>query len=408
MKRCRLISFFIIGLFFWETPVFAQRFSFGQGRSRDAIHFKLIHNLIIIPVYINDRGPFNFILDTGVGPLVITDPSLSDFIESNHFPLFRMRGRGIGPELEAYVVNNLTARVGKASMRQFPGILLKDDPFQLSAYMGMPIHGIMGSAFFTSFIVEVNYISKRLFFYNPERSVRKRGEKLPIQLLRDKPYIKIEINTLDGKTDTLLLLVDSGAGHAVSLDLTSDEDWLKPEKTIVANLGMGLGGPIKGLIGRLQTVRLGTYAFNEVIAAFPEYEDEALRLLMTEKDGSIGGELLKRFIVLFDYSRQEIYLRKNRNYKKSFEHDMSGMEIYSLDEKRKRFFVSRIEPNSPADKAQFLVDDEILSINFKEARGYSLDEINNLLQKESAGVLVFEILRKNQILFKLLSLKRRI
>lgn len=80
MKRYRLIRLILIGLFFSTDPVFAQRFSFEQGRSRDVTRFKLLHNLIIIPVYINNGGPYNFILDTGVGPMVITDPSLGDYI----------------------------------------------------------------------------------------------------------------------------------------------------------------------------------------------------------------------------------------------------------------------------------------------------------------------------------------
>lgn len=408
MKRYRLVRLFLIGLIFCTSPVIAQTFSFEQGRNRDAIRFKLIHNLIIIPIYVNNAGPFNFILDTGVGPLIITDTSLGEFVESGNHPLFRMRGRGIGPEIEAYVVNNLTATVGRATISGFSGVLLKNDPFQLSSYLGTPIHGIMGASFFKSFIVKVDYINKRLSFYDHSRSVKKRGEKLEIDIIRDKPYTNIVVNTFDGKTDTLSMLVDLGAGHVVSLDLTNDEQFLKPDSTIIANLGMGLSGPISGLIGRLKGVKIGPFNFRNVIVAFPEYEDEFLRLLMTENDGSIGGGLLKRFTVLFDYSRQEIYLRKNKYYKMPFEHDMSGMEIYNSDKKNKRYFVSRIEPNSPSEKAKFMAGDEILSINFKDAQAYSLEEINSLLQKESTGVLVFEILRDRQTYFKVITLKRRI
>lgn len=408
MKRCLLKLFFLIGLLLSAFQASAQRFSFDQGQTKGKIDFMLTNNLLIIPVFINDRGPFNFILDTGVGPMIITDPELGSFLEKHNYPMFRMRGRGIGPEIEAYIINSLSTKIGEASMSNFSGILLKNDPFQLSSYMGMTIHGIIGSSFFSSFIVKIDYLGRTVSFFHPDHPPRMRGKKMPIQLIQDKPYLDIELTTTDNKKDTLLLLLDTGAGHAISLDLSEEEEWIKPQKTIVANLGVGLGGEINGLIGRMQQVKIGDYTFKKVIASFPEYEDEDLRTIMTSRDGAIGGEILKRFTVYLNYSKGEVYLRKNRHFRAPFEHDMSGMEIYMLFGKDKRFMISRIEPKSPADRAEFLVDDEILSINFVSVKEFTIDEISTLLQKETTGNLVFEILREDQILFKFLQLRRRI
>ena len=408
MKRCLLKLFFLIGLLLSAFQASAQRFSFDQGQTKGKIEFMLTNNLLIIPVFINDRGPFNFILDTGVGPMIITDPELGSFLEKHNYPMFRMRGRGIGPEIEAYIINNLNTKIGEASMSNFSGILLKNDPFQLSSYMGMTIHGIIGSSFFSSFIVKIDYLGRTVSFFHPDYPPRMRGKKMPIQLIQDKPYLDIELTTTDNKKDTLLLLLDTGAGHAISLDLSEEEEWIKPQKTIVANLGVGLGGEINGLIGRMQQVKIGDYTFKKVIASFPEYEDEDLRTIMTSRDGAIGGEILKRFTVYLNYFKGEVYLRKNRHFRAPFEHDMSGMEIYMLFGKDKRFMISRIEPKSPADRAEFLVDDEILSINFVSVKEFTIDEISTLLQKETTGNLVFEILREDQILFKFLQLRRRI
>lgn len=408
-----LILFLMMGIFFSNNWLFAQRFDFSNKRTKDVISFKFIHNLVVIPLYINGKGPFNFILDTGVEPLIITDSTLiasffSDSLTATEFPVYRMRGRGVGPEIEAYVINNLTVDIGKSSMNHFPGVLLKDDPFQLSDYMGMVIHGLIGSNFFTSFIVKMEYPSKRLSFYKLDHPPKRKGRRIPIEIIRDKPYVNVVIEDNEHAKDTLLLLIDSGAGHSISLDLTEEEEWMKPKSTIFANLGMGLSGPISGLIGRLEGVRLGDFDFKNVVTAFPEYPNDSLRLIMTDKDGSIGGEILKRFTVTYDYIRQEIYLKKNRYYRLPFEHDMSGMEVYQHVGQGGRFFISRIEPNSPADSAQFLVNDEILSINFKPSKQYSLDEINQLLRKESKSRLFFEILRGDEILFKIIQLKRRI
>jgi hypothetical protein len=204
-------------------------------------------------------------------------------------------------------------------------------------------------------------------------------------------------------------LIDTGAGHAVSLDLTDENKKFQPEKTIPANLGIGLSGPISGAIGRLNKISLGNFSFNNIITAFPHYEDSELRTIMTMQSGSIGGELLKRFTLFLDYSRGELYLKKNRSYKAPFEYDMSGIEIYALNEGGKnRFFINRIEENSPAELVGLKVDDEILYINLKDVKQYSLNDIYELLRTETKTDLIIQVLRGNEIFFKFLKLRRRI
>lgn len=401
------MSLFTVLLCLQTLVAAAQQMYFEGSRERDRLSFELVHNLTVIQVTIDGRGVYNFILDTGVGPLIITDPALVASLYSGEFPTYRIRGRGVGPELEAYVINNLKVGVGRYGRGELSAVLLKNDPFGLSGYVGMPVHGLIGSDFFRSYQVRIDYAGKRLRFYSPSARLPKRGERVALTIIKDKPYIPVVFKQ-PGRSDSLLLLVDSGAGHAVSLDLRDDDQHLFPEKTIAANLGIGLGGPISGHIGRFPEVQVGDFRFGNIIAAYPHYSDQQLYLLMTEKPGSIGGELLRRFTVTFDYSRQEMYLRKNKHFREPFEHDMSGMEIYGLNTGEKRFFISRIEAGSPAEKAGFRVDDEILSINFEPIERYTLQKINQLLQKESQGQLIFEIVREEDILFKMITLRRRI
>jgi C-terminal processing protease CtpA/Prc len=89
---------------------------------------------------------------------------------------------------------------------------------------------------------------------------------------------------------------------------------------------------------------------------------------------------------------------------------MSGMEVYVLDDEEKgnRFFISHIDKDTAAEKEGFLIGDEIITINFKDVSTYALDDVNELLQTESQTGMIFQILRDDQIIVKLLELKRRI
>lgn len=169
----------------------AQLMTFEGSRTRDQLTFEFVHNLTVIPLQIDGKGPYNFILDTGVGPLIITDPALVASLHGGGFPSFRIRGRGVGPELEAYVINNVLVEVGRYGSGKLSAVLLKNDPFGLSSYVGMPVHGLIGSDFFRSYQVSIDYSGKRLRFYSPEVKFRKRGTRIGLTLIKDKPYIPV-------------------------------------------------------------------------------------------------------------------------------------------------------------------------------------------------------------------------
>ncbi len=410
MKRCLFLCLIILtGCIAPFNLSFSQSIFFNEGHKKNTIPFKLVNNLVIIEMEINGSEPLNFILDSGVGPMIISDPAIVDTLQTGNSVLYPIRGRGIGPELEAYLINNVKVTIGKHASGNLTAVLLKDDPFKLSFFLGIPVHGIIGSDFFTSFKVRLNYTRKKLTFYNFDVATKGYRKRIPLKVIGAKPYIDIALTEENGKIDSLLLLVDTGAGHAVSLDLSDENKGIQPNTTIPANLGIGLSGPISGFIGRVNNIKFGDFSFSHVITAFPHYEDEKLREIMTKQDGSIGGEILRRFNLFFDYSKSELSLNKNRNYKEPFEYDMSGIEIYVISEDGiNRFFISRIEKDSPAEQVGLEVDDEIISIGLKKVQDLSLDGIYDLFKYESKNALIIEVLRGDDRYFKFLTLKRRI
>lgn len=386
----------------------AQTFTFDDNRKKSALDFNLVKNLIIIPLYINGKGPYNFILDTGVGPLIITEPSLLDTLGLKNLRTTKIYGLGKGEEIEAFVTGELKVNVKEATINNIPTAILKKDVFNLSSYLGIQIHGIIGYYFFNSFVVKVNYSTKRLTFTSPLAKTKKKGTKFPILIENKKAYIMADLLTPQQKTIKAKLIIDCGASHALSMEALDGAAFPLPDSTIEANLGIGLGGPITGHVGRIPGISIGKYSFKNILSGFPAFESVAAQIGYTTQNGNLGAEFLRRFDTTYDYQNNAIYLKPNQGFKANFDHDMSGIEVYIDPNNKKRYFIGRIEPSSPADKAGFKEQDEIVSLDFKWIVLFSLEEVTNLLKSSEGKTVVVEVLRGDKSIVKLLKLKRRI
>lgn len=407
----RITVFLLIAVYFQLTfceSLVAQSFQFQYNLKRGSINFTQVKNLIIIPLYINEKGPFNFILDTGVGPTIIIDSTIVSKKTLKNLRSVKIKGAGEGKEIDAYISNEIDAKIGEAIIQNVPTVFLKEDIFNFSNYLGKQIHGLIGFNFFNSFIVKINYVHSRLSFRLPETRKKTNWNKLDLEFLDNRPYVNLDLNVKDLGTVKAKLIVDCGATHALSLEAFENEVFPLPDPHFKANLGVGLSGKINGHIGRISSVKLGDYEIKNVLTSFPDYNDVAAKSSQKQRTGNLGANLLRKFTVIFDYKKNAMYLKKNRHYSELLEHDMSGLEIASIDQQPLRKVVSRVEPDSPAEKAGILADDEILSINFVTTEKYSIDDIEGLFKSYQDRKIVIEISRDKTRYIKLLTLKRRI
>lgn len=386
----------------------AQQFYFKGNRQKDAISFLLVKNLVIIPLYLNEKGPFNFILDTGVSPLIITEPSLIDSLQLKPSRSMKISGLGKGSEIEALVSNDVSVKLGKAYMDNIQTAILKKDILGLSNYVGMKIYGLIGFYFFNSFIVELKYSSKKLLFRTPASGIRTKGERIPMEIISNKPYINLSIESPEHGQLEVKTLVDNGASHAISLERLNDQPFPVPKTSIMANLGVGMSGPIDGSIGRLTALKIGNFTLKNVLASYPRYDDVAAKVLLANRNGNLGADILSRFNIVFDYEDNSIYLKKGGLFNRPFEHDMSGIELYMQDDKTPHYFVGRVEPDSPAEKAGVMTDDEIISINFQPASSLKLNDIDNLFKSADGKTIILTIYRNKELIVTSFKLKQRI
>src|SRR6266567_260371 len=81
----------------------AQYFDITGHRKRVNIPFRMVRNMVVIKLKINGKGPFNFIMDTGVGLMIITDPKLIDSVNIQGKRILKLSGCGEGEAYDAYI-----------------------------------------------------------------------------------------------------------------------------------------------------------------------------------------------------------------------------------------------------------------------------------------------------------------
>ena len=306
-------------------------FQFDRARRKKAIiPMQVQRNLLVVSFMLNGVGPLNFVLDSGVGMTILTDPNVADSLKLLRGPSYRVVGAGgESTGLLANEIAGVRLSAGPVVAPNLTLLILSQDVLNLSGYVGMPIHGILGSELFRSFVVSVEPEAFRLVLTEPSRYRPPRGRRwarLPLTIIAHKAYLNLPVQVTDSLALPLRLVLDTGAGHALSLEAGSAPHLVVPRQRLRTDLGRGLTGFIRGYLGRVSALQLGRYRLPAVLTSFPDSNQVHARATVP-RNGNIGFELLKRFTMVIDYPHERLLLRPNNQYREPFEHDMCGLDL---------------------------------------------------------------------------------
>lgn len=385
----------------------AQSFEISGKGKRVVIPFRFVRNLVIVKLKIDNTGPYNFIMDTGAGITIITDPSLIDSIGVYKSRSITLGGLGTGNGGDAYVTSILKIDIPGLSSHNVQAALLKHDDLGLSNLAGVPIHGLLGYDFFSRLLVKVNFNDTTITVYRPNDQQRfKKWERIPITLEKNKPYLQAKVHLPDGSIANSKLIVDLGAGHPLSLENASYVSRFQ-HAGAQSSLGNGFSGPIDGFVGRINQIDLGRYDIKNLISSFPQ-ADTANSAQTANRDGNLGIGLLERFTVVFDYAGGAIYLKPGKRFNEPFEQDMSGLEYVAAGNDFKHIVISRVEPGSAGAAIGLQRNDEIVSINSTPVTDMSIEAIDDIFRSQNNRNVLLGVYKGKKYGKVVLKLKRRI
>jgi len=327
----------------------------------------------------NIPDSLNFILDTGSGGISLDSSTCAEFNIALRPSDTTITGIGGIRKVAFAFDKSLT----------MPGLKIDHLNFHvnnyevLSSVYGEKVDGIIGYSFFSRYIIKINFDSSMIEVYSPGKIDYPKGgtilhpafTNLPIQWMNIKDKKGLGFN----------FYFDTGAGLCLLMSerFARDSGILLRRRKPVITQAEGMGGKLQMRLTIIKEVKIGPYRFRSVPTYL--YKDDYNVTSYPFTGGLLGNDLLRRFNLVINYPNREIHLLPNRHYNDDFDYAYTGLGIYYVQGK---IIVEDVIAGSPADKAKFKVNDELIAVN----KNFSLNMqvYKAILQKpyESVKVLI--------------------
>jgi hypothetical protein len=355
----------------------APDFGIAGDRTSTTIPFELYNNHIYARVKLNGEGPFEFICDTG-GSNVVT-PGLAAKLGLK--PEGAVQGRGVGEKSEDIALARMKKiEVGEATLSDQVFAIFPLPSFD--AVEGRPIQGLIGYEVFKRFVVRVDYEKSLLTLTLPAAfSYKGGGRAIPFVFNGQIPQVEGEIDGIPGKFD-----IDTGSrGSLTILAPFAEKHDLKTRYRagLEAVTGWGVGGPARGLVTRAAVLRLGGVEIRNLVAELSLQRKGAFVDAYTA--GNVGGGVLKRFNIVFDYSGKRLIFERNSNDALTDDYDKAGLWINS---DKNVFQVMDVVAGGPAAEAGLKLGDAILAVDGKTPAELTLSAARARLRSDPAGTRI--------------------
>ncbi|WP_296346120.1 aspartyl protease family protein [Winogradskyella sp.] len=383
-----------------------------------------------MPVELNGVK-LSFVLDTGVSRPILFNLVNMDSLQIKNRERSFLRGLGSNGNIQAIRSRGNIIKIGEAIAVNRDVSVIFDESINFTSRLGVPVHGIIGYDLFKDFIVEINYSSEYLRLYKRQYFKDKKKRKwkeLPIEIINRKPYLNADIN-IDSELFAVKLLIDTGGSDALWLFEKSQENIEIPEnKRFRDFLGKGLSGAVYGVRSKIKTFSVGSYKLSNVNVAFPDSSSLTIARRFKERNGSVSGNILKRFNLFFDYKNGKLLLKKNGKFNSPFYYNNSGITaeqrglrvVKELQKSRANdgygrdveganiginlatrysfilkpsFEVVELRENSNAKKSGVEIGDIITSINGSQTSSMTLQEVNKYFYNKKGTTLRIRVER---------------
>jgi hypothetical protein len=357
--------------------------------SANEVPFRLIDNRIFVPVTVNGRGPFQFLLDTGAPDFTL---SVATMNATNARVKGTTQASGVGEHTDtAYNTHVKLLELAGAQWQNLDGQAIS---FQaLSDVIGFTaLDGVAGKPVFDRFVVDFDFATSTLRLIAPAQySPLASAHIVPFVIYQDfMPLVDGEVGGVKGK-----FIVDTGDRSSLTL---FGPFWRAHKldkafgKSIETLTGYGVGGPVRSLVVRVPKFALGSVPVNGVVTRLSLQKAGAFA--DPNIAGSIGTGVLKRFHTAFDYSRHRIVLADDASVNRPDQYDRGGVWI---GRHGTNFEIFDAVAGGPAERAGLRKGDVIVAVNGVVSPKIDLFQLRHrLADPAEKGPLVIDAMREGK------------
>ena len=424
----------LIGFAIGYASIAQGPFNMSVKKSRK-IEFKLVNNLMVIPLELNGNK-LSFVLDTGVSKPILFNLVNTDSLKINNVETIYLQGLGGEGSIEALRSRKNILKVAEAVCVNQDVYVVFDSSINFTPRLGVTVHGIIGYDIFKDFVVEVNYGGKYIRLHKPDNFDYKTSKKwttLPINLHKNKPYIDAEVNIKDREIP-VKLLIDTGGSDSVWLFEDKKNGIVYPDSMYFEDyLGKGLSGAVYGKRSRLESFKVGDFMIRDPHVAYPDSVALSIARNYKDRNGSVAGNILKRFNYFFDYRKGLVQIKKNKNFKLPFYYNNAGIVLEQSGERlvkeryrekgfdaynssendgaqkidvainyrfvlRPSYEIAELRETSNAKIAGLMVGDIIVAINNSEVHAMSLQEVNKYFYNQEGKPISIKVDRNGELI----------
>jgi Aspartyl protease/PDZ domain len=351
--------------------------SIDGGAASVTVPFRLLNNHIYVSTMVNGKGPYTFIVDTGGHCLI--SPQLVVELGLKIVGATAMSGAGAKTTAGGFTHVDEIA-LGGVRMRNQLGFAA---PIYTPAVEGIRVEGMVGFEMFRRFAIQIDYGREVMIITDPTRfDPTGAGTAVSFVFYDHLPMVRGTLADLPARFD-----IDTGSRSELDITgpfVTAHGLRARFSKGVSAVTGWGMGGPSRSYVVRLPSLTLGGVQVSNVVAGLSE--DKGGSISDPNYEGNIGGGLLKRFVVTFDYAHQMMYLRPIAPPPvDAGRFDRSGMWMNSGPN---GYVVTDVAANGPADQAGVQVGDIITRLAGAPFRFDGLSDARILLRARPAGTKI--------------------
>ena len=258
--------------------------------------------LILLPVHVNDQGPFEFILDTGAGTSLLS----SELAKRLAVKIIGSKeGQSAGGKVAVSLAKVGSVAVGETKLGEVDvGIV---DLAHIGRTVGAKIDGDLGYNFLKHFRVTINYRDCELRLDDPKRVdtvARGAQTEIPIRLANPaKPLILVDVHA-NGR-GPFQFAIDTGTSTtAITSELAKQLDI----STSPVGAGTTGGAAVDFHAGLLQSFQLGGAKIDNMAVVVADFFTMLSAAVGAKLDGIVGYNFLRNYKVVIDYLGETLTL----------------------------------------------------------------------------------------------------